>query len=236
MAKAGLPKQFARLGFKKGWAAFRKFKGSKGAFNTLKLKAKKKTGSGSRVVTVHKKGVPAMGKAVATSSKTAALKARLASALRRARGSVKVTDPMEAGIAILEGFGGGVATSFALGAIPTGSLPKPGLIKSGAQAIIGGVMAFQKNKHVRYIGYGTAVVGLISVARELFPIPTFAGEVDTAMFGEDFSGEEEFLGYDENGVAVYGDPLQGEGEYMGDPLMGDPLMGEAAQPSWNPFG
>lgn len=224
MARTGLPKKYAKLGFKKGWAAFKKFKGTKGQFNTLRLKSKK---SPRPVVTVHKRGAPQMAKAIAVakSSKVAALKSRLASALKRARGAVKASDPMEAAVAIGEGFAGGLATSYLFGSIPTGSLPKPGLIKSGAQTLTGAVMAFQKNKHIRYVGYGTAIVGLISVARELFPIPTFAGEVDTALFGDDFNGDEELLGYDENGMPVFGTSAEMADPIMGDPIMGDPIMG-----------
>jgi len=225
MARTGLPKKYAKLGFKKGWAAFKKFKGTKGQFNTLRLKSKK---SPRPVVTVHKRGAPQMAKAIAIakSSKVAALKSRLSSALKRAKGAVKASDPKEAAFAIGEGFVGGVATSYLFGSIPTGSIPKPALVKSVAQTLTGAILAIQKNKHLRYVGYGTAIVGLVSVARELLPIPTFAGEVDTALFGDDFNGEEELLGYDENGMPVFGTSAQMSDPIMGDPIMGDPIMGD----------
>lgn len=213
MAKIGLPKQFAKMGFKKGWAAFKKFKGSKGAFNTkrVKVSVKTKKNSTTKKPIVHsaKKGASPM----AESKKMLALKSRLSSALKKAR--VGVHSPGEATLAIGEGLGGAIVTSYAIGAIPTGSLPRPGAIKSVAQILLGGFLATRKNKHLKYLGFGTAIIGGVSLAREFLPVPTFAGEVDSALYGEEFMGDE-----------FMGDPLMGEGEYMGDPMMGDPMMGE----------
>jgi len=208
MTKMGLPKQFAKMGFKKGWAAFKKFKGSKGAFNTKKITVKKKVSTTKKPI-VHsaKKGASPM----AESKKMVALKSRLSGALKKAR--VGVHSPGEAALAIGEGLGGAIATSYAIGAIPTGSLPRPGAIKSIAQIVLGGFLATRKNKHLKYVGFGTAIIGGVSLAREFLPVPTFAGEVDSALYGEEFMGDE-----------FIGDPM-GE-EFMGDNFMGDPMMGQ----------
>lgn len=224
---AGLPKKYARLGFKKGWAAFKKFKGSKGVFvRRSKVKIKAKGGTKTVTATVRKVGEMSSGK----KTEVAALKSRLSSALGRARGAVKMDNPMDAAIAIGEGLGAGVASAYALGAIPTPSfIPKPGLVKSGLQLAIGVFLATRKNKHAKYAGFGMSIVGGMSMIREVLPVPTFAGEVDTAMFGEEYAGdpmgEGELLGWDE-----MGDPV-----YAGDPL-GDPLGAEVQSPAFNPYG
>jgi len=211
----GLPKKYARLGFKKGWAAFKRFRGSKGAFNTKRLPTKKKTGT---TVTVHKKGAPPMAKK--TGSKVAALRAKASRALSKARGAgVKHGDTL---LAIGLGGAAGIATSFAVGAIPLpASLPKPAAIKSGLQAALGVGMAFQKNKYVKYAGYGAAVLGIVGLARDLFNVPSFAGEVDEALYGELLEGDEEFMGAD--------------GQWMGDPMAGDPMAGDPMMGSYSPF-
>lgn len=223
--KTGLPKQFARLGFKKGWAAFKKFRGSKGAFNTKKapktVKVKTRSKPKAQVI-VAKKGPAKM----ADTKKVSALKSRLSGALKRAKGAIK-DGPGEGLLMVGEGVASGIASAYIIGAIPVpAGLPKPGLIKSLIQTGAGIGLMFVKNKHARYAGAGMAIVGLISTSREFLPVPTFAGEVDAALFGESFDGDEfmgedgqVLLGYDTDGNAIMGDPM------MGDPMMGDPLMG-----------
>ncbi len=226
--KTGLPAKYARMGFKKGWAAFRKFKGSKGQFNTKKSSVKIKTKSGTKTTTATVRKVGDMSANKKT--QVAALKSRLAGALGRARGAVKMDNPVDALVAVGEGLGAGVASAYALGSIPTPAfIPKPGLVKSGLQLGLGLFLATRKNKHAKYAGFGMAVIGGMSMIREVLPVPTFAGEVDTAMFGEEYAGEGmgegELLGWDEMGDPVYaGDPL-------GDPL-GEPVQSAA----FNPYG
>lgn len=213
---SGLPKKYARLGFKKGWAAFKKFKGSKGSFNTLRLKKKPQT----RTVTVHKKEGRTMAKSKSP-SKVAALRAKASRAISKARNSNVFKNHGDAALAIGLGAGGGIATSFAVGAIPLpASIPKPASVKSALQAAIGVVLAMQKNKYLKYAGYGSAVLGVVGIARDLFNVPSFAGEVDEAMYGELLEGDEEFMGSD--------------GQWMGG-AMGEPLAGDDSG-SFSPFG
>lgn len=214
----GLPKKYARLGFKKGWAAFKKFRGSKGAFNTLRLPSKKKKTS---AVTVHKRGAPQMARHSKKGSRVAALRSKASRALSKARNSGVFKNHADAAIAIGLGAAAGIGTSFAVGAIPLpASLPKPAAIKSALQAGLGVVLAMQKNKYLKYAGYGAAVLGVVGIARDLFNVPSFAGEVDEALYGELLEGDEEFMGSD--------------GQWMGDPMAGDPLAGESMG-SYSPF-
>ena len=209
------------MGFKKGWAAFKKFKGTKGAFNTKRAPktVKVKTRVTPKAATPAKKGTAIM----ADTKKVTALKSRLAGALKRAKGAMK-DGPGEGLLMVGEGLGAGVASAYLFGALPVpASLPKPGMIKSGAQTALGVGLMFVKNKHARYAGAGMAIIGGLSLIREFLPVPTFAGEVDAALYGEAFDGEEfagddgsVLLGYDADGNAV-----------MGDPMMGDPMMGNA---------
>jgi len=219
MAKPGLPKQFAKMGFAKGWAAFKRFKGTSGKKPrkaTVKVATKKKPTTTKKpiVYSTAKKGA-----SMADSKKTSALKARLSNALKKGRAGIH--SPGEAAIAIGEGLGGGIATSYLVGALPTGKMPRPGAIKSVLQLGLGVFLATRKNKHLKYVGFGTAIVGGMSLARELLPVPTFAGEVDSALYGEEFMGEGEYMGEPLAGRGrVHGRPLAGRGRVHGRPLAG----------------
>lgn len=218
---AGLPKAFAKMGFKKGWASFKKSRKQKKAHNRIVAaqKPRKHHPKGIRLLappaTSHRKGSSVKISKV----KIAALRERASKALSKARNSGTFKNHGEAIQAIGLGAAGAIASSYAIGMIPVpASLPKPGAIKSGVQAAAGVFLAMQKNKQMKYAGYGMAVLGVVGVARELFNVPTFAGEVDAGMYGELLQGDEEFMG---------------DNEFMGDPMAGAPvMMGD----SFNPFG
>lgn len=212
---AGLPKKYAKMGFSKGWAAFKRSK--KGGKRRTKSKPRaaaprRSSRPKSRPITRRPAPVPVVhsrgGNTVKVSkSRMAALTAKLSSALRRAREN-RNPDAGEMALAFTEGVGGGLAGAYILGSIPIGSLPRPGLVKSGVQLVAGGAAALLvKNKHVRYIGFGNAFVGAIGVARELMGVPTFAGEVDEGMYG--------FLPGPGSNYNPMGGPIEGS---MGEPL------------------
>lgn len=217
---AGLPKAFAKMGFKKGWASFKKSRKQKKAHKRIvKSIARTRAPKGIRLLappTPTRKGSSVKISKV----KIAALRERASKALSKARNSGTFKNHGEAIQAIGLGAAGAVASSYAIGMIPVpASLPKPGAIKSALQAGAGVFLAMQKNKQLKYAGYGMAVLGVVGVARELFNVPTFAGEVDAGMYGELLQGDEDFMGDD--------------GEFMGDPMAGAPvMMGD----SFNPFG
>lgn len=216
---AGLPKAFAKMGFKKGWAAFRKSRKKGKAHNYARSqeRARRTAPKGIVVATYHPPKKKGSGMKI-SKQKLSALKARASSALAKARNSGTFKNHGDAIQAIGLGAAGAVASSYAIGMIPVpASLPKPGAIKSAVQAGAGVFLAMQKNKQLKYAGYGMAVLGVVGVARELFNVPTFAGEVDLGMYGELLQGDEEFMG---------------DEDFMGQPLAGAPLMGE----SFNPFG
>lgn len=214
---AGLPKKYASMGFAKGWAAFRKALKQRSAHKRIvKSQAKAKPPKGIKLLSPT--GPKRKGSGMKISKeKLAALKSRASRAVSKARNSAVFKDHGDAAMAIGLGAAGGVASSFAIGMIPLpASLPKPGAIKSAAQAAVGVVLAMQKNKMVKYAGYGMAVLGTVGVARDLFNVPSFAGEVDSAMYGELLQGDDEFMG-------------DGDGDFMGAPL-GAPLGA-----SYDPF-
>ncbi len=199
---AGLPKSFAKMGFKKGWAAFKRTRAAKKIHKQIKRNPAPK---GIRVLppTFHKKKGSAMK---ISKNKLHALKERASKALSKARNSGTFRNHGEAMQAIGLGAVGAVASSYGIGMIPIpASLPKPGAIKSGVQAAAGVFLAMQKNKHLKYAGYGMAVLGVVGIARELFNVPSFAGEVDAGMYGELIAGDETYMG---------------EGELLGAPLSG----------------
>ncbi len=214
---AGLPKKFAKMGFAKGWAAFRKVhRKTKAAHKkaTTKAPARHKA---APAVTVHKRKGSGMK---ISKERLEAMKGSVSKALAKVR-AAKATDGGEMALAVAEGIGAGVASSYAIGMIPVpAALPKPAMIKSAIQVAAGfGLALAVKNKHAKYAGFGMAVIGGIGLARELFPIPTFAGEVDEGMYGADWTPDG-YMGND-------------GGEWMAEPL-GEPLGSESAPVS--PFG
>jgi len=230
MGKSGLPKQYAKMGFSRGWAAYKRtpgYKAKHGGAKPRKSRPKKKSAprppmrhkakKSAPVPVVHshtKKGSSSMK---VSKSKMAALLARVKGHAAKIR-AAKSTDVMDVSLALGEGLAAGVASSYGFGMLPIpASLPKPGAIKSAAQCASGVALAvMSKNKHIRYAGMGMAFMGGLGVIREIIPVPTLAGEVDASMFGEP-------LGYDPN------PELMGwNGNGMGEPL--------GAESSWTPHG
>jgi len=225
MGKSGLPKMYAKMGFKKGWAAYKRARGGKKTATASRPKAKasvpakrKKQKRAASVPAVHhSKGGSSMSRSVKISkSRLQEFKDKLKRAHSKVR-AAKDLDLMEVGLATGEAIAVGVASSFSIGLIPVPhSMPKPGLVKSGLQTVlgIGGAVAF-KNKHIRYACLGAAVLGGVGVMREFLPIPSFAGEVDEAMYGA--------MGPNDD----YAFSLPGMGEPLGEQL------GEAG--TFNPY-
>lgn len=186
MARQGLPAKYAKMGFKKGWAAFRSAKRGRSMGHSHKT-SHKKTHTKHHPVTVFQLSGPAKigGNSVKISKSRLQ---ELADKARRAMAKVremKTTDAAEAGIAIAEGAAGAVGSSWLLGMIPVpANLPRPGAWKAVAQIAVGvGAATLAKSKHIRYPGYGAAIIGAIGLAREFYPLPALAGEVDTFMYG-----------------------------------------------------
>jgi len=209
---AGLPAKYAKMGFSKGWKAFRAVhKKTKAAHAAATKKAEpvvKKRSGGMKISKERLEG----------------MKASVSKALAKVR-AAKATDGGEMALAVAEGIGAGVASSYAIGMIPVpAALPKPAMAKSALQVAAGfGLALAVKNKHAKYAGYGMAIMGGIGLARELFPIPTFAGEVDESMYGADWTPEglNEPLGFEEAMSTGMGEPLGAE---------------PAASGTYSPFG
>ena len=108
-------------------------------------------------------------------------------ALTRARESGQVKDAADAAKVIGIGVAAGVGSSMALGAVPIPFLPadKSPMVKSLAQAGLGGFLMMKKNKMLRYAGAGMAILGAADLIKRLLPVsvPTMAGEADEMMFG-----------------------------------------------------
>lgn len=219
---AGLPKKFAKMGFAKGWKAYRQTKSPRKAKKrtaaraTPKRKAPARKRASSTAVTVHKRS---SGMSKLTKNRIAAMKTSVSKALAKVR-AAKATDGGEMAIAVGEGIAAGVASSYAIGMLPVpASLPKPAMIKSAIQVAAGfGLALAIKNKHAKYAGFGMAIIGGIGLARELFPIPTFAGEVDEGMYGADWTPDG-YMGNEDT-------------PWMNEP-MGEPMGSEAPV---SPFG
>ncbi len=227
--KSGLPKMYAKMGFKKGWAAYKRSKGSSSKKRrpaASRSAPKKRPAQPARRSKRRSAPVPAVvhrrkGSSMAvriSKEKLNGLTSRLSSALARAR-QAKSMDAAEMGVAVAEGLAAGVATSYVIGMIPVpGFVPRPDIVKPLVQGAAGfglGVMA--KNKHLKYMGYGTCLIGAMGVLRAAFPIPVLAGEVDGAMYGEP-------LGWTSDEGTFMGDASNSEAGFMG------------ADSAWSPHG
>lgn len=233
MAKSGLPKMYAKMGFKKGWAAYKRARGSKSGkkkaakkaptrpMHHAKKKHPKKHSHSAGAVVVHHSSHRGGSSVKVSKHRLQEFKDKLKRASARLRGS-KDMGLMDAGLAMGEGIAGGLISTYAIGMIPVpASLPKPGLIKSGLQmalGITGAVML--KNKHLRYMSMGAATLGGVGVIREFVTLPTFAGEVDEAMYGESGAMQDNYA-------------YSRDSRTMGEPL-GEPLGAETG--TFNPFG
>jgi len=169
----GLPKKFAKLGFKKGWALFRKSRGRASAPGKPKKvrrhKRAKKTGTPARnpsnggVVMAKKRG-----------RKRAAVK-RAAHRVARRIGAGMDTKPgkvlMAAGVAAA----GGIATSYALNHIPKVK-DMSQTVKSGAQVAAGiAAILFGKKKWIKGLGAGAVIAGVFGVSKSVLKLDPMAG-------------------------------------------------------------
>jgi hypothetical protein len=223
----GLPSKYAKLGFKKGWPAYRASQRGHGQTKKTAHKPKHKARNPINIFQLSAPHTPKKGSHMKISKiRLSGMADKTRRALAKVR-ELKSGGALEVGIGLGEAAVGALGSSWLVGLIPVpATMARPGLIKSGAQALIGTGLAvtMYKNKHLRFVGFGAGLMGVIGLARELLPLPQFAGEVDAAMYGN-----PEF--------ETMGDPLEGaplSGPLEGDPLEGDPMEGDNSSNEFSP--
>lgn len=225
--KPGLPKAFAKLGFAKGWKAFKASKKTSTKKAPTRARAKSKPVAKRKKALVSFRAVPAK-KVQVINTKGVRKMSKLSKFKGKFKSVITSRTAMETGITIVEIGAGGVIGSMAFGALPVPvTFQRPGLVKSAAQFVTLGLLALMvKEKHSRTLLAGGAALGLVGTVKELFPkTPTLAGEMDYQMYGDPLNG----------------DPLSGMDDETGtlaDAYEGDPLAGAASpfRGATSPFG
>lgn len=168
MARRGLPKKYAKMGFKRGWKAFRAAKSNK----------TKKSGAPA------KKGVSSMPKKKATRKRRGGRIAATASRIRRRTRNVTSGFTMSGlqGMITLAGFavGGGILTAFIARMFPVQDRKWLGLIQAG----LGSTILFlpRTGRGMKAAALGAVVLGIAGTVREWYPdVPVMAG--DTMGYG-----------------------------------------------------
>lgn len=200
---AGLPKQYAKMGFKKGWAAFRKAHGS-----TKKRKSSSKKGSSRKSSSspVDLSGIKFPQ--IAKSSK------------RRSGGNRSKTDKILAGVGEIS-MDLGLLVAGMVGAAqikkitPVKNMLAMNLITFGIGAV-GAVLA--RKKYIRVPMMGIAASAFISQVKTTFPKLPISGDEDFVYLPPNVAGEEfpqiEYAGDDRIGEVIEGE--DGEQYVMGD--------------------
>lgn len=208
--KSGLPKKYAKMGFAKGWKAFKRLKKAKPA--PTRKRAKSKPQATSRAIVVAKPKVIVKWK---TKLKESGRKMRgsISKFKNKFKSAVTSKTAIEMGVTVGEVAAGGILGSLAFGAIPVPkTFTRPDLVKSSAQFVVSGLLALIiKEKHTRTVLAGSSALGLVGTVKAFFPkVPALAGEADFQFYGDPLDGDP-LDGMDgEDGQSVFsGDPLAG---------------------------
>jgi len=174
---AGLPKRFAKMGFKKGWAAFRATMGG----GRKKAKAKKHTrharpkraraAKRNRKPTGEhqEKGVTKMAK-----RRKRSVRGRARRAVRRMRTGME-SRPGKILTMAVSAAAGGVLTSLAVNNAPM-IKDQNSTVKSAVQGAIGvGAIMFVRNRHVKSLGAGAVIAAVMGIAKSMLKVEPLAG-------------------------------------------------------------
>lgn len=222
--KPGLPKAFAKLGFAKGWKAFKASKKTRTKKAPTRARAKTRVKTKALVISRPKK----IRKITVTQKLGGSKMSRLSKFKGKFKSVITSRTAMETGITIAEIGAGGIIGSMAFGALPLPvNFTRPGLVKSSSQFVVLGLLALMiKERHSRTILAGGAALGLVGTVKELMPkVPALAGEMDYAMYGDPLNGDP-LAGMDEETGAL-------SDSFEGDPLAGSPSPFRGAT---SPFG
>lgn len=173
---AGLPKKFAKMGFKKGWPAFRATKGGR-----KKAKAKKHTRHARPKRAKARKrirkatGEPQKeGVKMARRRKRGGFRGRARRVVRRARVGME-TRPGKVVMSALEATGGAILSSLIVNQSPV-IKDQATTVKSAVQGGIGlAAIMFVRNRHVKSLGAGAVVAALMGIAKDMLKVNPLAG-------------------------------------------------------------
>jgi len=186
MARKGLPRKYAKMGFKRGWRAYKAQRNRRKGRSGRKVSARK-----PRTRTVYRtRTVTARPKRKTYARKTAPKKRR--SSRRRSR-SMGFLNPRKmtpaqiqrTAIGVGAGVGGAVASAMAVRALPLSAN-----WRGVSQLVIGGalmIMLPRKYTLAKVAAGGAAVAGALSVVKTNFPqVPLMAGEGQSGCMGVNY--------------------------------------------------
>lgn len=202
----GLPKKYAKMGFKKGWSEYRKAGGGAKKRKSSSSSSKKRSSSGTRTRTTEISGIS------------------FPQIVKRARRRVSgtKTDKILAGV-------GNITMDLALlvlGMLGASQIKKVSPMKNmlamnlltfGAGSV-GAVLA--KKNYIRIPLMGVAASAFISQVKASFPKLPISGDEDFVYLPQNMQGEYP------NQVEYMGDDMRGEGEYEGEVVEGEVVEGD----------
>lgn len=173
---AGLPKRFAKMGFKKGWAAFRagggarkKAKAKKHTRHARPKRARKAAKKTRKPTGEHQEKGVQMAK-----RRRKSVRGRARRAVRRVRAGME-TRPGKVVTMALSAAAGGILTSLAVNNAPV-IKDQSSMVKSGAQGALGlAAIMFVRNKHVKSLGAGAIIAGVMGLAKSMLKVEPLAG-------------------------------------------------------------
>lgn len=174
MARKGLPAKYAKMGFKKGWAAYRAARGTK---SRAVVRATPR-----RKAAVAKRSAPRKAR-----KRPARARALLSAPTKMIRRVVRPGSVMRAGriaVAAMTGVGGAAASRAVANMIPGGSSMVRGFAQTGMG--IAAIMAAPKRgigSNLKYAGVGATLGGAMMLTRAFFPqiAPYLAGNRRTRV-------------------------------------------------------
>ncbi len=224
----GLPKKYAKLGFAKGWKAWKRAKAAaKSARKKVSKIVKKKTTKKKTVKKVNKKSTKRSG--VAMANKKKAVKKYASKAVTKIKYRNKKVKPLDLLINALLASAGGIVSSLAINKLPMLKSLDP-LAKSGIQIGTGLALLYfgpDKFKLVKLAGTGTVMAGTFGLVQKTTKQDVLAGEEEltqaeiNALIGAGvLNGPEVMRAL--NGPAMMSNQMDGNPALMGNPAM----MGE----------
>jgi hypothetical protein len=199
---AGLPKSYAKHGFKKGWALYKK---DRGGTTKRKRKSRSKKSHTTSTSTISGVNFPQIVKSVRR-------KARSSKSDRIIAGVGDIT--MDLALLVL----GMIGASQIKKISPMKNMLAMNLLTFGAGSV-GAVIA--KKKYIRIPLMGLAASAFISQVKTSFPKLPISGDEDFVYLPNNVNGEDypqvEYMGEDIRGEVVEGEVVEGEGyDYAGE--------------------
>jgi hypothetical protein len=170
---AGLPKKYARMGFKKGWRAYRAAKAKPRRRKSRRASSKPARRSRKRTRTIvrrSRKRAPVARKVTRRRRRSS----RRAGGLIPRLKAPNMRGIQRAGVQVLSGVGGAIGTGAVARMVPVGNTAQAWLQLGTGAAMV--TMIPPKRQLLRLAGLGAGIAGALSLVRQAIPgLPLLSG-------------------------------------------------------------